>query len=166
MSAIEKGDDEMIPGAVHRFPGICLTAEENPGKPQLGERLKKALRSVIASNRVPYIQVRSLGSHSTLVKDKEGKDRIYINIANCPQDAGWVHPRPNPDRKITKIEVLGNEPAFSETLGYVFIVISNDWNLYSVETNATWVMLVNFRLQAGMGTPYRCHSIREDESHG
>ena len=25
-----KGDNEMILGAVHRSPGICLTAEENP----------------------------------------------------------------------------------------------------------------------------------------
>ena len=37
--ANDKGDDEMILGAVHRSPGICLTAEENPGKPQLGDRL-------------------------------------------------------------------------------------------------------------------------------
>ena len=33
----------MIPGAVHRSPGICLTAEENPGKPQLGDSLMKGL---------------------------------------------------------------------------------------------------------------------------
>ena len=33
----DKGDNEMIPRAVHRSPGICLTAEENPGKPQLGD---------------------------------------------------------------------------------------------------------------------------------
>ena len=32
-------DDEMILGAVHRSPGICLTAEENPRKPQLGDLL-------------------------------------------------------------------------------------------------------------------------------
>jgi hypothetical protein len=25
-------DNEMIPGAVHRSPGICLKAEENPEK--------------------------------------------------------------------------------------------------------------------------------------
>ena len=35
--ANDKSDNEMTPGAVHRFSGICLTAEENPGKPQLGE---------------------------------------------------------------------------------------------------------------------------------
>ena len=33
--ANDKGDNEMILGAVHRSPGICLTAEENPRKSQL-----------------------------------------------------------------------------------------------------------------------------------
>ena len=28
----DKSDNEMIPGAVHRSSGICLTAEENPTK--------------------------------------------------------------------------------------------------------------------------------------
>ena len=32
----DKGDNEMISGAVHRSPGIYLTAEEDPRKPQLG----------------------------------------------------------------------------------------------------------------------------------
>ena len=39
--ANDKDDNEMIRGAVHRSPGICLSAEENPGKPHLGDRLKK-----------------------------------------------------------------------------------------------------------------------------
>ena len=39
----DKGDIEMITGAVHRSPGICLKVEENPGKPQLGDRLMKGL---------------------------------------------------------------------------------------------------------------------------
>ena len=38
---IDKGDNEIILGAVHRSPGICLTAEENPRKPHLGDRLIK-----------------------------------------------------------------------------------------------------------------------------
>ena len=33
--ANDKGDNEMILVAVHRSPGICLTTEENPRKPQL-----------------------------------------------------------------------------------------------------------------------------------
>ena len=41
--ANDKGDNEMILGAVHRYPDICLTAEENPRKPQLGDRLMKGL---------------------------------------------------------------------------------------------------------------------------
>ena len=41
--ANDKGDNEMILGAVHRSPSICLTAEENPRKPQLGDRLMKGL---------------------------------------------------------------------------------------------------------------------------
>ena len=31
LSANDKGDNEMISGAVHRSPGVYLTAEENPG---------------------------------------------------------------------------------------------------------------------------------------
>ena len=41
--ANDKGDNEMILGAVHSSPGICLTAEENPRKSQLGGRLMKGL---------------------------------------------------------------------------------------------------------------------------
>ena len=33
--ANDKGDNEMILEAVNRSPSICLTAEENPRKPQL-----------------------------------------------------------------------------------------------------------------------------------
>jgi hypothetical protein len=29
LSANDEGDNKMVPGAVHRSPGICLTAEEN-----------------------------------------------------------------------------------------------------------------------------------------
>ena len=31
--ANDKGDNEKIPGAVHRSPGVFLKAEESPGKP-------------------------------------------------------------------------------------------------------------------------------------
>ena len=41
--ANDKGDNEMTLGAVHRSPGICLTAMENPRKPQLGDSLMKGL---------------------------------------------------------------------------------------------------------------------------
>ena len=38
LSANDKDDNVMILGAVHRSPDICLTAEENSRKPQLGDR--------------------------------------------------------------------------------------------------------------------------------
>ena len=41
--ANDKGDNEMIPGVMHRSPGIDLKAEENPRKPLLGDRLMKGL---------------------------------------------------------------------------------------------------------------------------
>ena len=37
--ANNKADNEIILGAVHRSPGICLTDEKNPRKPQLGDRV-------------------------------------------------------------------------------------------------------------------------------
>ena len=39
--ANDKGDNEMILGAVHRSPDVCLIAEENPRKPQLGDLSSK-----------------------------------------------------------------------------------------------------------------------------
>ena len=41
--ANDKGDNEMILGAVHRSPDIWLTAKENPRKPQLVDHLMKWL---------------------------------------------------------------------------------------------------------------------------
>ena len=53
-------------------------AEENPGKPQLGDRLMKAVRPVIASNVVPYPQMRTVDSHCTSEGETEGKNlRVY-----------------------------------------------------------------------------------------
>ena len=67
--ANDKGDNEMILGAVHRSSGIFLTAKEYPRELQLGEGV---LRPVIASNGVSFLKVRSVGSHSTSGREKEG----------------------------------------------------------------------------------------------
>ena len=61
--------------AVHKYPGIYFITEENPSKPQLGDRLMKDVRPVIASNGVPFLQMRSVGSQSTYGMEMEGKDR-------------------------------------------------------------------------------------------
>ena len=50
-----------------------LTAEENSGKPQLGDSLIKAVRAVNASNGVPYLQTTSEGFHRTSGREKEEK---------------------------------------------------------------------------------------------
>ena len=50
-------------GLVHRSPDIYLIAEE---------RLMKAVRPAIASNGISYIQLRSIGSHCTSGREKEG----------------------------------------------------------------------------------------------
>ena len=66
----------MISWAVHRYPGIYLTAEENSGKPQLGDHLMKALPLAIASNGVPYYEMKRIAQHIRKGKGKkEGKDR-------------------------------------------------------------------------------------------
>ena len=52
-----KGNNEKILGAVCTSSGIHLTAKENPGKPQLGDRVMKSVLPVIALNEVPYLQM-------------------------------------------------------------------------------------------------------------
>ena len=47
LSGNDKDDNKMIPGAVHRSPGIYLMDEENPGKPQLEDNMKKIVQPVI-----------------------------------------------------------------------------------------------------------------------
>ena len=73
LSANDKDDSEMIPGAVPKSQGIFLAAEENPGKPQLGNRVMKAVRPAIASNGVSYLHLRSVESPSTSVREKVGE---------------------------------------------------------------------------------------------
>ena len=48
-------------GQCNRFPDICLTTEENPGKPQLVNRRGHFVAwPVIASNGVPFLQMKSV----------------------------------------------------------------------------------------------------------
>ena len=49
--ANDKGDNEMIPGAMHRS-GISLTAEENSGKPPGGELSYKSYNTSVFRNQV------------------------------------------------------------------------------------------------------------------
>ena len=54
--------------------------EKNPGKSQLGERLNEgAVRTVIASNGIPFLQMRSVGFHNTSGR-KDGKDEVMMEL--------------------------------------------------------------------------------------
>ena len=68
----DKGDNEMILGAVHRSPGICLTAEENPRKPQLGDHLMKGIchQSFLQWGTFPPNEVGKIAQH---VRKREGR---------------------------------------------------------------------------------------------
>ena len=79
-SANNKRDNEIIPGDVHRSPWIYPSVEENPWKYQLGDRLLKAVRPVIASNGVPCLQMRLVGSHSTSGKGEEKKEGTGMEL--------------------------------------------------------------------------------------
>ena len=68
----------MIP--VHRSPGIYLGVEEIPGKPQLEDCQMKALRPVMASSGIIYLKMKSVGSHSTLGREKEGNKETTVII--------------------------------------------------------------------------------------
>ena len=62
----------MILGAVHRSPSICLTAEENPKKPQLGDRLMKELCDQSLPQMGSLSSKWSVGSHSTTERRRNG----------------------------------------------------------------------------------------------
>ena len=76
-----EGDNEMMPGAVHRFPGTYLMTEKLSGKSQLGDALKKVVRPGIASNGLPDFQIVWLGSHS--IPWGEGRGCLRMSAAKA-----------------------------------------------------------------------------------
>ena len=76
--ANDKGDNEVKPGAVHRWTDIYFTDEGNPGKPKLGDRLMKAVRPVIVSNGFSYLQIRYVESQNTSGRVKDGNKGFLL----------------------------------------------------------------------------------------
>ena len=72
--ANDKGDNEIL-GAVHRSPDICLTAEENPRKSQLGDRLLKGLCELSSPQMGPFPQYE-VGRIAQHVRKGEGRKGI------------------------------------------------------------------------------------------
>ena len=78
--ANDKGNNEINLGPVHISPGICLTAEKKTQKTSARRPSHEgAVRPAIASNGVPFLQMRSVGSQSTSGRGKQGnKERMGV----------------------------------------------------------------------------------------
>ena len=67
-------------GAMYRYPHDC----RNPWKSSVRDSLTKAVRPVIASNAISYLEMAQVGSQSTCRRKKEGKNermrRVKYNI--------------------------------------------------------------------------------------
>ena len=90
--ANDKGDNEMIPGAVHRSTVICLTAEENPGKLQLGDRLIKRCANSprLKWNPLPPKEVSRVAQH--IRKGERGKGQgASRNLQTLDFKLGYYH---------------------------------------------------------------------------
>ena len=77
--AKDNDDNEVIQGAVYRSPGSCLTAEESPGKLQLGYRLMKGLcdQSSFQMGSFPPNEVGRIAQHVRKGEGrKEGRDGV------------------------------------------------------------------------------------------
>ena len=72
--ANDKTDIKMILGTVHRFPGNCLTAMENPRKPQLGDRLMKRLCNQSSPQWGPF-PPNGVGRIAQHVRKGEGRNQ-------------------------------------------------------------------------------------------
>ena len=76
LSLNDKGDKEMMPGAVHRSPDIYLTTEEIPGNPQLLDCLTKAARPAMSSDGVPYPSKRGRQNRTERQERRRKERRI------------------------------------------------------------------------------------------
>ena len=67
--ANDKGDNEMKLRAVNRSPAFALQMRKTSARRPSDEG---TVRPVITSNGVPFLQMRSVGSHATSGREKEG----------------------------------------------------------------------------------------------
>ena len=71
--ANDKGNNEIIPGAGTDLLALALQLRKTPEKSARRPSDEGALRPVIASNGIPLLQMKSVGSHSTAGREMEGK---------------------------------------------------------------------------------------------
>jgi hypothetical protein len=78
-SAKKEGED-IISGAVHRSPGIYLTAEENLGKSQLKDRLMKAVQyNIVKWNPFPSNKNGRITQHVMKAEKRKGRGMNHIS---------------------------------------------------------------------------------------
>ena len=78
LSDNHKDYNEVKSETMHRSPAITQLLKQIPGKPQQGDRLN-AVRSVIVSNELPYVQLTSEELYSTSRRDKIKVGRNYAS---------------------------------------------------------------------------------------
>ena len=87
LSANDNSDNQMILEAVHRYHGIYLTAVENPGKAQPGDRLIKLCEhSSLKLRPFPPNEVGRIAQYARRGKEgrKEGRKEGNMSITSCP----------------------------------------------------------------------------------
>jgi hypothetical protein len=69
----DKGYNEMVPGLYTDPLAFALRLRKTRKTSARKPSDERAVRPVITSNGVPFLQMRSIGSHSTSGREKEGK---------------------------------------------------------------------------------------------
>ena len=83
----DNSDNKMIPGAVQRSPGIYLKDPKTSARRAFDEG---AVRLVIASNGVPFLQMRSVESYSTSGMEKKGKMERIGSVNNISESQNTI----------------------------------------------------------------------------
>ena len=74
------GNNEMIPGVCTEFLAFALQLRKTRKTSARKPSDERAVRQVIASNGVPFLQMRSVGSHSTSGREMEvNKERTSLS---------------------------------------------------------------------------------------
>ena len=71
--SVDNGNTEVKTGPAHRYSGICLIAEKNPGKPQVGDCLKAVRIGSFPPNEVSRIAKLDIGKRKEREEDFDRK---------------------------------------------------------------------------------------------
>ena len=103
----------MILGAVHRSPG-CGNPQKTSARRPSDEG---AVRPVIGSNGFPFLQMRSIGSHSTSGREKEGNEERTGRDPNL-----WLGEL-MPHLQIERNQLLALTPTYLGSMMMIIVII-------------------------------------------